>query len=653
MAATAALRLSVAMAKSCGIAGTKSREAWVIGSRGPREIWERVRFEPSPTLRGLCMRLIGLMECFRIRDGQFLHLPFLGLLFVGSLLGQAPKDQVYEPSLPPVSNDYTLSPDSKQQPNVPRGRIISFKLNDSKIFPGTTRDITIYIPAQYHPDGSACLYVGLDGLGFDAATVFDNLIAQHAMPVTIGVGIAPGQVSSAESKQNPRFDRSLEFDTMSDRLARFVIDEVLPEVQRQKTSTGERIVFSGDPNSHAIGGASTGGIASFTVAWERPDAFRRVFIAIGTFVGMRGGERYYVQVRKTEPKPLRIFEQDGVYDEWGGGAEIGDWWMSNLTMNRALEFAGYDVRHVWGAGNHNDSQAKAVFPDAMRWLWRDYPAPIKAKAPGNPRLGEIVIEGEPWKIASIGCGVRNRVAAKSDGAVVFNTHSQCTDSSSTEEAFAYATSGERVTALKQGGIGIATADGNSSRIIAPELQMQNLMVNSNGDVYATTAGSGGDALWLIRKSGDIIKLDDGLKGASGVALSPDGLWLMVGQSGAHQALSYRVLSDGKTDARESFYELYVPDDAEDSGAEGVAVDKNGWVYFATRLGIQICDRNGRVIAILPLPGNERALDITFGEKNFDTIYVSVEGGKVYARKLKTTGVPSTGARVELPKWGAG
>ena len=147
----------------------------------------------------------------------------------------------------------------------------------------------VYVPAEYRGDKPACVYVGLDGLGFNAAIVFDNLIAQHAMPVTIGVGISSGTVASASPPDNPRFDRSLEFDSRNDRLARFLLEEVLPEVERRPAPDGHRIKLSADPNDRAIGGGSTGAIAAFTVAWERPDAFRRVFSAIGTYVGMRGG----------------------------------------------------------------------------------------------------------------------------------------------------------------------------------------------------------------------------------------------------------------------------------------------------------------------------------------------------------------------------
>ena len=237
----------------------------------------------------------------------------------------ASRAPVIDESVPPPSDHYPLGLDSLVHRSVAAGKTFSFDLKDSRIFPGTTRIITVYVPAAYHGDKPACVYVGFDGLGFHAATVFDNLIAQHAMPVTVGIGIAPGSGRFCETlPDNPRFDRSFEFDSLNDRLARFVLEEVLPEVGAAiPVRTDIAIKLSTDPNDRAIGGGSTGAIAAFTVAWERPDAFRRVFSAIGTYVGMRGGEQYYVLVRKTEPKPLRIFMQDGVHDEWPGGPGDG------------------------------------------------------------------------------------------------------------------------------------------------------------------------------------------------------------------------------------------------------------------------------------------------------------------------------------------
>ncbi len=322
-------------------------------------------------------------------------------------------------TVPPASDSYPLTRDSNPQPGIPKGNTFEFEMTNSTVFPGTTRTITVYVPAQYAGGKPACLYVGFDGLGFNAATVFDNLIAQHAMPVTIGIGVSPGTVLSARAPENPRFDRSFEFDSRSDRLARFVLEEVIPAVQKHGIPGGRALLISSDGNDHAIGGGSTGAIAAFTVAWERPDAFRRVFSAIGTYVGMRGGETYSILVRKTEPKPLRIFMQDGMHDEWMGGPEMGDWWMSNRTMERSLEFAGYDVRHIWGVGTHNGAQASAVFPDAMRWLWKDWPQPIRTRVSNNPVLQAVLRPGEDWQIESEsnGCPTVMRLTSDRQGKV--------------------------------------------------------------------------------------------------------------------------------------------------------------------------------------------------------------------------------------------
>jgi gluconolactonase len=600
-----------------------------------------------------------------------LFFPAFAVLCSANLWAQTPaKGSVYEPEIPPESNDYPVGPDSQPQANVPAGKIFKFDLTASKVFPGTTRTITVYIPAAYSPRKPACLYVGLDSFSPDMSVVFDNLIAQHAMPVTIGIGIAPGTVNSASGDENPRFDRSFEFDSRSDRLARFILEDVIPEVERQKTPTDYPIAISDDPNDHAIGGSSTGAIAAFTVAWERPDAFRRVFSSIGTYVGMRGGEQYYVQVRKTEPKPIRIFQQDGVHDEWPSGPEMGDWWMSNLTMNRALEFAGYDVKHVWGDGTHNGNQAKQLFPDAMRWLWRDYPAPIQAQAPGNPRLKEILQPGEDWRLAALGCAPAIHLAANPQGQAFFRSAGAPDPSEITADnrptscaaatqpaggaAFAFGPDGKRYLALPLGGIRISDPAQDTGKVVANDLIVRDFTVRNNGDIYATTQASNHwTELWLIRATGEKIKLDSKIKGASGVAFSPDGLWLFVAQGLSHTGLSYRVLPHGDLDAREPFYDFYVPDTADNSGAGGIAMGQNGFAYVATRMGIQVFDRNGRVIAILPLPGNEAATSVSFGGQEFDTLYVAAADGKIYKRKLHAGGVPPFAAPAKLPPGSAG
>jgi gluconolactonase len=485
---------------------------------------------------------------------------------------------------------YVLTADSRPQAGVPKGKTFMFTLEHSNVFPGTTHRITVYVPAEYRADRPACAYVGLDELGLQAPTVFDNLIARHEIPVTIGIGVAPGVVDSVSSPQNPRLDRSREFDGLSDELARFLLEEVFPEVQRHNTPDGLPIRLSDDPNDRAAGGVSTGGIAAFTLAWERPDAFRRVFTASGTFVGMRGGDRYPVLVRKTEPKPIRIFMQDGSHDgldDWFG--EVGGWWMENQTLERALTFSGYQVEHVWGEGPHGSRQGRVVFPDAMRWLWRDWPRPITAGQSNNNFLKAILQPGEGWeKTPTDDAGAREVVSQLLDYRA-------------------------------------RAADGRS---------------------YETDVRTG--EVWLVRSDGKRQLVDRGLKGPTGAALSPDGLWLAVEESATHFGYSYRVKADGTLEARQRFYWFHTPDDGDDAGAAGWVYDEEGRLYAATRMGVQVFDRGGRSRAILPLPDRSAATGITFRGADFGTLYVGSADHKVYRRKLNVRGVAPGAAPIRLP-----
>lgn len=577
---------------------------------------------------------------FVLRVAPLLLIPGL---FWSAQIPQASQAPAVEQTVPPAFDQYALSPESQPQPGVPAGKSFSFDLGDSKIFPGTTRTISVYVPASYTGDKPACLYVGLDGLGFHAATVFDNLIAQHAIPLTIGVGLSSGVVASAQGSGNPRFDRSFEFDSRSDRLARFLLEEVLPAVEQHQTPDGHPIRLSPDRNDRAIGGASTGAIGAFTIAWERPDSFSRVFSAIGTYVGMRGGESYYVLVRKTEPKPFRIFVEDGVHDQWPGGPEMGDWWMSNQTMERALTFAGYDVRHAWGSGTHNDTHASSLFPDAVKWLWRDWPAPVKAGVSANPALQAILTRGEEWQLtAEKHAGVRH-LAANARGEI------------QTSEAGAIAVGPLPDNAVWQlnKASDVITTNVHGQSLAFRNLRVQAFTVLSNGDVYATAlTPEGNGELWLVRRDGRRTQLDTGLKQPAGLAFSPDGRWLFVAQSASRQGLSYRVREDGTLDAKAPFYDFYVPAWADESGAGDIAMDREGRAYAASLTGVQVFDRNGRVAAILPLPDHQPVTSLCFGGPDFHTLF-AISGGRIYQRRLKIEGVPPWSPFVPLPAGNAG
>jgi enterochelin esterase-like enzyme len=268
-----------------------------------------------------------------------------------------------------AADDYKLGPDSQPQDGVPKGAVTKHTWNDSKIFPGTVRDYWIYVPAQYEAAKPACLMVFQDGSGymntngqFRTTVVFDNLIHKKEMPVTIAIFINPGQVPASESGQRGRSNRSFEYDSLGDQYARFLLEEILPEV-------GKKYNLTTDPEGRAVGGSSSGGICAWTVAWERPDAFRKVLSHIGSFTNIRGGHVCQALIRKTPKKPIRVLLQDGANDL---DNLHGNWPLANQEMAAALKFSGYDYQFVFGDGGHNGKHGGAILPDSLRWLWRDY-----------------------------------------------------------------------------------------------------------------------------------------------------------------------------------------------------------------------------------------------------------------------------------------
>ncbi len=220
-----------------------------------------------------------------------------------------------------AADDYVLGPDSQFKPDVPRGRLERFQFTNSTVFPGTVRDGGVYIPAQYDPARPAALMVFQDGIGFMSTNgswrvpiVFDNLIAAKDMPVTVAIFLNPGM-------RGEQSNRSFEYDSLGDAYAKFLIDEIIPFVTNKYS-----LAITPDPEMRAICGSSSGGICSFTVAWERPDQFRKVLSCIGSFTNIRGGHNYPALIRKTERKPIRVFLQDGSNDL---NNLFGDWPLAN------------------------------------------------------------------------------------------------------------------------------------------------------------------------------------------------------------------------------------------------------------------------------------------------------------------------------------
>src|SRR5687768_823853 len=230
-----------------------------------------------------------------------------------------------------------------------------------------------------------------DGLQYNAPVVFDNLIHKKSIPPLVGVFVMHGRVRAPSAEALDRMNRSFEYDSVSEDYARFLVDELLPHV-----AAAHGLSLSTDPNDRAIAGNSSGAIAAFTAAWQRPDAFRRVFSAIGTYVGLRGGDQYPVLVRKTEPKPIRVYLQGNKNDTWN--PLFGNWFTANTAMEAALNFAGYEVTHMWQEGGHETKQATAIFADAMRWLWKGWPEPVKGGWSANNMLTSILDAKEQWQL---------------------------------------------------------------------------------------------------------------------------------------------------------------------------------------------------------------------------------------------------------------
>lgn len=265
------------------------------------------------------------------------------------------------------ADNYKPGPDSEKQAGVPEGKVTQARWT-SKTFAGTERDYWVYVPQQYDAAKPACVMVFQDGgnyvdtkKDFRVPVVFDNLIHKGEMPVTVGIFINPGVIPAGLEGSQPRQNRSFEYDSLGGKYADFLANEILPEV-------GKTVKLTSKPEERAICGISSGGICAWTVAWERPELFRKVLSHVGSFTDIRGGYVYPTLIRKTERKPIRVFLQDGSGDL---DNLHGSWPLANQEMAAALKFAGYDYQFVYGDGGHNGKQGGAILPESLRWLWKD------------------------------------------------------------------------------------------------------------------------------------------------------------------------------------------------------------------------------------------------------------------------------------------
>ncbi len=304
--------------------------------------------------------------------------------------GQSPRAKqesksLGQPPMPPGANpnsQYRLGPDSMPQEGVPQGEIRGPLTLPCAVYPGTQHTYWVYVPAQYDPAVPAALMVYQDGQAFKdekgdmrAQHVMDNLIYRREIPVMIGVFINPGRRPDQPEPTLRNWgdrdtNRPTEYNSLDDKYARVITEELMPALRKEYN-------ISKDPEMHGIGGSSSGAIAAFTVAWERPNHFRKVLSNVGSFVNLRGGHVYPEKVRASEKKPIRVFLCDGRNDNRGlrNGVydEKRDWFYQNVRLMKALTEKGYDVNYAWGMNLHGQKFGGAIMPEMMRWLWRDGP----------------------------------------------------------------------------------------------------------------------------------------------------------------------------------------------------------------------------------------------------------------------------------------
>lgn len=554
-------------------------------------------------------------------------------------------------------------PDAVARDGVPKGTVEKqTPWEESKIFPGTTRDWAIYVPAQYKADQPAALMVFQDGEGMRNLTgrwrvpiVFDNLIARGDMPPTIAVFLNPGHDKSKPRVDNKHSNRGFEYDSLGDRYVRFLLEEIIPEVKKKYN-------ISDNPELHAIGGSSSGAICAFTAAWERTDYFRKVYSSVGSFTNLRGGNVYPAWVRKTEPKPIRVYMADTSGDVDNA---FGSWPWANQQMASALKYMGYDTRFDWAEGYaHNADFGGAKFPEAMKWLWRkEVHQPVidtRGDLGGDLTLLNLLIPGESWELVAGELGFADALCADKEGNLYF-----C-DMKAPAVFRISAADGMKTELVKESVSGLEFSpdgsllygcQGAKNRVIsinvktgevktiAEGVKPNDLAVTRDGMILITETGAK-QVTRINPQTGEVSAVDTGIAKPNGIALSNDGGTLAVSDYGGTHTWTFRVNAGGILDAKMPTMPMRLPIDpkgefkfgepppyASASKGDGMAVDKAGRYYVTSDQGVQIFDPTGRPCGVLPKQDKDQPLtSCILAGSDHSTLFVA-HGKSIYRRKL--------------------
>jgi len=565
--------------------------------------------------------------------------------------------------VPPTQTKPEWKPhvDAVPREDVPHGVVLKMPAWESKLFEHTIRDWAVYVPAQYDPKSPAALMVFQDGMRFANPTgrwrvpvVFDNLIARGEMPPTIAVFLNPGHDQRKPRRGNKSSNRGFEYDSLGDLYSRFLTEEVLPVVQ-------EKYNVSDDPKMRAIGGSSSGGICAFTAAWERPDVFGKVYSSVGSFTNLRGGNAYPGLVRKTEPKPIRVYMADTSGDVDNA---FGSWPWANQRMASALQYMGYDLRFDWAEGYaHNADYGGSRFPEAMKWLWR-----LETHHPeidtsddlrGDLTLLNLLIPDESWQVVAEDLGFSDAPCSDEKGNFYFSDMKEpavyrIDANDGTKSLIAK----EAVSGLEFGPDGrLYGCQGSKKRVIAIDTDSGTVDVVADGVVPNDMAISKEGWIFITEtrtqkvtridiQTGKSTTVDTGIQRPNGIALSNDGGTLAVSDHGGKYTWTFRVGPDGMLDAKMPTMTMRLPIDMKGefkfnqpppyvsaSRGDGMSVDRVGRYYVTSALGVQIFDPTGRMCGVLPKPVADQPLtSCTIAGKNHDLLYVT-NGSTIFRRRL--------------------
>ncbi|MEI9896564.1 MAG: RICIN domain-containing protein [Chthoniobacter sp.] len=538
-----------------------------------------------------------------------LHLQWIIKPLAGSMVKEATAAAEAKTYEPPVIKPEDILP----------GEIKKFTYAESKIFPGTTREVNVFIPKQYDGSKPACVYVKTDGYNPKEKEFMERMIATKEIPVTIGVFVRPGDLPAPMKGTLGRRNRDLEYDGVNDDNVRFLVDELLPYVSKELN-----LKLSTDGNDRCMSGGSSGGIAAFAAAWNRPDAFSRVYAASGSFVAFRGGHEFPTMVRKFEAKPIRGYFTTATHDMENCA---GDWFLLDQEMDKALKFSGYDYqfriidgRHVAGYMDH--------WQEAMAYLWKGWPERVKA-GPSAPRAQDVLVPGEGWQQVGQTYKSVRAAAGNATGEVFFADTTDnkiyrlgldekatvLVDNAVMPNGLSVGVDGRLYAVSLFGGKVMSYDSNGQGKMVLDDLYGHSVLCMPDGGMYV----SGRELVrsvdpnhpnfqfeiselrvWHV-KDGKKTLVDTGLKRATGLTYRPDQWLLSVADGDSKWGYSYQINADGTLANKERFFSWHVADWDDDAGTEALCYAQEGQMFAATRTGVQISADDGPTQVILPCP----------------------------------------------------